>query len=131
MAEPVVDAVAVASRDLARSIAFYGRLGFRFPRLGPGDRHVEAERSAGGARLMIDDATLLESLWGAPPRPGNHAGFAVRMAGPPEVDEAVAALKAAGDKVETEAFDAPWGQRYAVVRDPDGYAVDLFAPLSG
>jgi hypothetical protein len=26
-------------------------------------------------------------------------------------------------------WDAPWGQRYALVRDPDGNAVDLFCPL--
>ena len=26
-------------------------------------------------------------------------------------------------------FDAPWGQRYATVEDPDGTSVDLFAPL--
>lgn len=26
-------------------------------------------------------------------------------------------------------FDAPWGQRYAGVLDPDGYQVPLFAPL--
>ncbi|MFL6036949.1 MAG: glyoxalase, partial [Gaiellaceae bacterium] len=28
-----------------------------------------------------------------------------------------------------EPFDAFWGQRYATVVDPDGNAVDLFAPL--
>ena len=27
-----------------------------------------------------------------------------------------------------EPFDAFWGQRYATVLDPDGNAVDLFAP---
>jgi uncharacterized glyoxalase superfamily protein PhnB len=129
MAEPVVDAVAVASRDLGRSIAFYRCLGFRFPALGPDDRHVEAEQVGRGARLMIDDAAMLEGLWGVAPRPGTHASFAVRLASPGAVDDVVAALRAAGETVVTEAFDAPWGQRYAVARDPDGYAVDLFAPL--
>ena len=27
-------------------------------------------------------------------------------------------------------WDAFWGQRYAMIRDPDGNEVDLFAPLS-
>jgi hypothetical protein len=27
-------------------------------------------------------------------------------------------------------YDAPWGQRYATVLDPDGNIVDLFAPLA-
>ncbi len=35
----------------------------------------------------------------------------------------------AGYKSELTPFDAPWGQRYAVVLDPDGNGVDLFAPL--
>jgi len=29
-----------------------------------------------------------------------------------------------------EPWDAFWGQRYAIVRDPDGNGVDLFAPLA-
>jgi uncharacterized glyoxalase superfamily protein PhnB len=28
-------------------------------------------------------------------------------------------------------WDAFWGMRYAVVKDPDGNAVDLFAALPG
>ena len=24
-------------------------------------------------------------------------------------------------------WDAPWGQRYAILHDPDGYQVELFA----
>jgi len=28
-----------------------------------------------------------------------------------------------------EPWDAPWGQRYATVLDPDGNAVDLYCPL--
>jgi uncharacterized glyoxalase superfamily protein PhnB len=30
-----------------------------------------------------------------------------------------------------EPWDAFWGQRYAVVHDPDGNGVDLFCPLKG
>jgi uncharacterized glyoxalase superfamily protein PhnB len=30
-----------------------------------------------------------------------------------------------------EPWDAFWGQRYAVVADPDGNHVDLYAPLQG
>ena len=37
----------------------------------------------------------------------------------------------AGHTVVHPAWDAPWGQRYATVADPDGYRVDLFAPLAG
>ena len=40
-------------------------------------------------------------------------------------------MAATGHVVVQEPFDAPWGQRYATVVDPDGYRVDLFCPLSG
>jgi uncharacterized glyoxalase superfamily protein PhnB len=38
-------------------------------------------------------------------------------------------LVAAGQTSLRTPFDAFWGQRYATVLDPDGNAVDLFAPL--
>jgi predicted enzyme related to lactoylglutathione lyase len=44
------------------------------------------------------------------------------------VDEVAERVAAAGHTVAHPPFDAPWGQRYAVA-DPDGYRVDLFAPL--
>jgi uncharacterized glyoxalase superfamily protein PhnB len=49
---------------------------------------------------------------------------------PAEVDEVVARVAEAGHTVVHQPFDAPWGQRYATVADPDGYRVDLFCPLS-
>jgi uncharacterized glyoxalase superfamily protein PhnB len=51
------------------------------------------------------------------------------MAAPAEVDDAVERVTAAGHTVVHPPFDAPWGQRYATVADPDGYRVDLFCPL--
>ncbi|NKU98443.1 hypothetical protein GS889_13810 [Rhodococcus hoagii] len=58
-----------------------------------------------------------------------RAGLArvrVRRAG--EVDAVWSRLAEAGHG-EVEPFDAPWGQRYATVTDPDGNGVDLFAAL--
>jgi len=123
-----IAAVAVSATDLSRAVAFYERLGFRFPAVEPDTEHVEAEA---GIRLMIDTAALLEGLHGEPPRPGNAAGFALLFDSPSEVDEAVGRVSASGGTVVLEPFDAPWGQRYATVADPDGYRVDLFCPLSG
>jgi predicted enzyme related to lactoylglutathione lyase len=122
-----IAAVGVAARDLSRAVAFYQALGFRFPPLEAGTDHVEAE--AGGARLMIDTAELLEGLHGEPPRPGTTAAFAVLTDSPREVDDLAGRAAAAGGAVVLEPFDAPWGQRYATVADPDGYRVDLFCPL--
>jgi predicted enzyme related to lactoylglutathione lyase len=119
-----IAAVAVSATDLARAIAFYELLGFRFPPLGPEMKHVEAE---GTVRLMIDDAAFLTELHGQPPRPANIAGFALLFGTPAEVDETAGRVAATGHMVVTQPYDAPWGQRYATVADPDGFRVDLFA----
>ena len=129
MPTPIIDAVAVTSRDIGRTVAFYRRLGFDFPDFGPEDRHVEAIAAPGAVRLMIDAHALAEELNGAAPVPANHAQFALLYDSPDEVDAAAAALKAAGETIVTPPFDAFWGQRYATVADPDGYRIDLFAAL--
>jgi uncharacterized glyoxalase superfamily protein PhnB len=47
------------------------------------------------------------------------------------VDKLFAELVAGGAIAHRQPWDAFWGQRYATLRDPDGYGVDLFAPLEG
>ena len=123
-----IAAVAVSATDLSRAVAFYELLGFRFPPLQGDTKHVESEA---GVRLMIDEAAFLTSLHGEAPRPGNTAGFAILFDTPQGVDDAAARLADAGHTVITPPYDAPWGQRYATVADPDGYRTDLFALLPG
>ncbi|WP_245759516.1 VOC family protein [Poseidonocella sedimentorum] len=129
MSGMVLDAVGVTARDMGASVAFYERLGFSFAPWTAQDKHVEAQLGGAGPRLMIDAADLAEGLIGAAPRPANHAQFALLCAAPSEVDARVAALAEAGHRVEAAPFDAPWGQRYATVADPEGYLIDLFAAL--
>jgi uncharacterized glyoxalase superfamily protein PhnB len=120
-------AVAVSAADLRGAVAFYELLGFAFDPAEEDDPHLEAR--VGPVRLMVDSAALLEQLHGEPPRPGTASGFALRYDSPAEVDEVAARVGAAGHTVVTPPWDAPWGQRYATVADPDGYRVDLFCPL--
>lgn len=129
MAKPVLDAIAVVSTDMARSKAFYTLLGFSFEGGFLSDDHVEPERRPGEPRLMIDSAKLMTQLIGEAPRAPNHSIFAMLCDGPAEVDAYAKAIEAAGFTIVTQPWDAPWGQRYATVADPDGYRVDLFAPL--
>ena len=123
-----IDAVAVSSTDLEKTVAFYQLLGFQFDAYAPDAQHVEPRTPQGSARLMIDAASLMEGLLGEAPRPGNHAAFALQLASASEVDRVSAAVKAAGHLLVREPWDAPWGQRYAIVQDPDGYRIDLYAP---
>jgi catechol 2,3-dioxygenase-like lactoylglutathione lyase family enzyme len=126
---PIIDAISVSSSDIARSIAFYTALGFDFTGADPAQDHVEPVRQPGGPRLMIDSATLLESLTGTPPRPASHSAFALLCASPAEVDALAARVRAEGFTIAKAPWDAFWGQRYATVTDPDGTLIDLFAPL--
>lgn len=124
-----LDAVAVTTTDMAKTVAFYERLGFVFGDWGAEDKHVEPITKAGDVRLMIDTAALMEKLTGHIPHPPNHSSFAMLCETPAEVDAIAATLMAAGDTLTVEPWDAFWGQRYATVKDPDGYQIDLFAQL--
>ena len=124
-----LDAVSVTSGDLARSAKFYTLLGFRFPDFKADTQHLEPMTAEGEVRLMIDDKTLMKSIIGKEPTPSNHSSFAIKCTSPAEVDGVVARIRAAGFSVVKEPWDAFWGQRYAIVADPEGYMVDLFAPL--
>ena len=121
-----IAAVAVSATELSRAVAFYELLGFRFPALEADAKHIEAD---GAVRLMIDEAAFLAELHGETPKPGNTAGFAILFDSPADVDAVSSRVADAGQTVVTSPFDAPWGQRYATVADPDGYRTDLFALL--
>jgi uncharacterized glyoxalase superfamily protein PhnB len=121
-----IAAVAVSATELSRAVAFYELLGFRFPSVDADMKHIEAD---GDVRLMIDEAAFLAELHGEEPRPGNTAGFAILFGSPAEVDGIASRVADAGHAVITAPYDAPWGQRYATVADPDGYRTDLFALL--
>lgn len=55
--------------------------------------------------------------------------LAVEFDTPEDVDAAFDAIKASGWATVREPFDAFWGQRYAMVSDPDSNQVDLYAKL--
>ena len=128
---PRLDVIGIVSSDLSRTIDFYGRLGLEFPDDAASQPHVEVPLP-GGLRLAFDTVETIRSFdpkWTAPT--GGH-GIAPAFAfdSPAEVDDKYAELTAAGYDGHLEPWDAFWGQRYAVVFDPDGNAVDLFAATS-
>ena len=124
-----LDAVTVTSGNLAIAAKFYALLGFRFPEFSEDEKHLEPITREGEVRLMIDERELMRSITGVEPRPPTHSSFAIKCGTPAEVDQCVGRIRAAGFTVLKEPWDAFWGQRYAIVADPDGYMIDLFAPL--
>ena len=124
------DAIGLVVADLGRSLAFYRMLGLDIPADADGEGHVEATLP-GGTRMLWDTIEMVQSFdpeW-TPPAGGHGIGLAFVCDDPADVDRVFAELTAAGHEGHNPPWDAPWGQRYATLRDPDGNGVDLFAPL--
>ncbi len=120
--------------DMAASLAFYRLLGLDLPdpATAAGEPHVQADLG-GGLQIAFDTEETVRSFhpgWTRPEKGTTQSAIALSAGSPEEVDEAYAAITGAGYEGELEPWDAVWGQRYVVVRDPDGNQVDLFAPLS-
>lgn len=122
-----LNAVGVTTSDMRKAIAFYSLLGFDFSDINAEEDHVEPKTPPGSARLMIDAKKIVEGIIGTKPEPGNHSAFALQYDSAKQVNEVAEKVKNAGFTVVKEPWDAFWGQRYAVVEDPDGYKVDLYA----
>lgn len=128
---PRFDAIGLVVSDMAAAVAFYRRLGFAFPEDADEQPHVEAQLP-GGLRLLLDTEDTVRSFHAGwrPPAGGGRASLALLCGSPAEVDGVYEELVGAGYHGELKPWDAFWGQRYAVLHDPDGNGVDLFAPLA-
>jgi uncharacterized glyoxalase superfamily protein PhnB len=126
---PRPDVFAVVVSDMARSVAFYRRLGLQFPDGAENEPHVEAD-VGGGIRYALDTEEVMKAFdpeWRRPTE-GHLTGGAFHCESPEEVDRLYAELLGAGATPYKEPWDAFWGQRYAQLRDPDGTVIDLYAP---
>ncbi|MET8326524.1 VOC family protein [Streptomyces sp. NPDC005181] len=128
---PRLDAIGITTADLAASLAFYRRLGLDIPADADSAPHVEVTLP-NGQRLLWDTEDVIRSFdpeW-AGSRGGDRVGLAFVCDSPAEVDAVYGDLTGAGYQGHLKPWDAVWGQRYAVVLDPDGCAVSLFANVS-
>ncbi|MFK0049950.1 VOC family protein [Streptomyces sp. NPDC090741] len=125
---PRLDMIGLVVSDMAASLAFYRRLGLDIPAGAEDQPHVEAVLT-GGLRIGWDTEDVIRSFDPSWTRPagGDRLGLAFLCESPAEVDAVYAELTDAGYKGHLEPWDAFWGQRYAVVLDPDGCGVSLFA----
>jgi predicted enzyme related to lactoylglutathione lyase len=106
--------VVLRVRDLARSKAFYEALGLTL---------VEERHGKGPVHFSCSQNGLVFELYPAGDAEISPAsvrlGFAVA-----NVDAVLSALENAGGSVVSAPRDSAWGRR-AVLRDPDGYAVEV------
>jgi catechol 2,3-dioxygenase-like lactoylglutathione lyase family enzyme len=117
--------------DMARSLAFYRELGVDLPDEADDQPHVEAPLP-GGLRLLFDTVDTIRSFdpdWQPPPSGVHRVELAFSLDSPGEVDSLYSKLTGAGHVGYKEPWDAFWGQRYAIVHDPDGNSVSLSSAL--
>ena len=129
---PHLAVVELVVSDMAATLAFYRRLGLELAADADNAPHVDVDLG-GGLRLAFDTEDTIRSFdpdWSAPSSGGHRVALAFACDGPAEVDAVWAELTGAGYHGHLAPWDAVWGMRYAVVHDPDGTPVDLFAPLS-
>ena len=125
-----LDLVGIVVEDMARSLAFYRRVGLDIPADADQQPHVEVTL-AGGLRLAWDTLDTIRSFDPEfqPPAHGFRISLAFRLDSPAEVDALYDALVDTGYEGYKAPWDAFWGMRYAVVHDPEGNGVDLFSPM--
>jgi uncharacterized glyoxalase superfamily protein PhnB len=125
------DMVGIVVSDMARALEFYRMLGLAVPAGAEAEPHAEVI-TPNGYRIAWDSEDLMRSIDPDRPTPvGQRVGLAFKCDSPAEVDALYERIVAAGHRGHKPPWDAFWGQRYAVVADPDGALIDLFAPLAG
>ena len=123
------DMVGFTVRNMGAALAFYRLLGLDIPPGGENEPYVEVI-TPNGYRISWNTEEMVKGIdpdWVEPV--GQRIGLAFKCDSPAEVDAQYARIVQSGHPGYKPPWDAFWGQRYAVVRDPDGNLIDLFAPL--
>jgi uncharacterized glyoxalase superfamily protein PhnB len=130
MSTPKLDLIGIVVDDMAETLAFYRQLGIDIPEDADTNPHVEVVL-ANGMRVAWDTVETIKSFDPDYQKPTGspRVALAFRLDTPEEVDSLYAQLTQAGHHGHKEPWDAFWGQRYALVHDPNGNSIDLFAPL--
>jgi uncharacterized glyoxalase superfamily protein PhnB len=122
-----LDLISIVVENIPPSLAFYRLLSWEIPDVGLDEKHIEITLE-NGLRFAWDDLEMMRSFDpSASIQP--HTVGAFLCSSPKEVDSKYNTLIAAGYHGHKAPWDAFWGQRYAMVLDPDGHGIDLFAAL--
>ena len=106
-----IDAVTLGVTDMARSCRFYAAAGFARAFGGPDEDFTTY--AVGSTFLNLQRVAAVVGGWGR---------FIVHV---DDVDAMYRRLASAGIEPTTEPADAPWGERYFHVDDPDGHEVSF------
>jgi len=123
--EPIeaISAVTLLTADMAAAVSFYDALGFQVVAGGGGAEFTTFRAGGSGAvpnflNVQLDpDHDPTGPIWG-------RVIFWVD-----DVDAVHARARASGFTPGTSPADAPWGERYFHIRDPDGHELSFAKPL--
>jgi len=112
-----ISAITLATHDMRRAVAFYRLL--ELPLLHGGEEAAFTTFRAGGnfLNLIAQPQSRRWSWWGR------------LILYHSELDALHARLLAAGIRPDTEPRDAPWGERFFHLRDPDRHELSFAWPL--
>lgn len=113
-----ISAVTLITADMARSVAFYTALGFTIRHGGPTASFTSLQAGSEALNLSAEGDRPDQPRWG-------RIIFYVS-----DVDAFYQKIRAAGFAPEMPPEDAPWGERYFHLTDPDGHELSFARPLS-
>ena len=121
-----VKRIAIYAEELQRTLDFYRMLGLEIPASANEEHHVEVEHH--GLRLAFDTRESAQAVLGSWEGPvGYRMELAFQFDSREALDETYRRLTARGSIGHLEPRDTPWGERYAIVKDPDGNLISLVA----
>ncbi|UED73643.1 VOC family protein [Brevibacillus sp. DP1.3A] len=121
-----LDMVGIVVQDMKKALDFYRVLGFDIPEVANDEPHVEVAQD--GVRLAFDTLEVAKSVYGGWEVPvGHRIELAFLCEDAAALDALYTKIVSHGYESHREPWDAFWGQRYAIVKDPDGNLISLFA----
>ena len=118
MAVSQISALTLAVENMARSVAFYqGAVGLELLYGGQGETFTSFRVGTGYFNLV------LTSNW-------KHSWWGRVILYVDDVDATYRQLISAGEKASAPPQDAPWGERFFHINDPDGHELSFARPLS-
>ncbi len=113
-----ISAITLGTHDMPAAVRFYTALGFQRLYGGQDAAFTSFRAGSGYLNLTAQPADRQWTWWG-------RAIFYVA-----DVDALYAHILAAGYNTDTVPKDAPWGERYFHITDPDGHELSFARPLT-